>query len=73
MSYPKWVSRGHAIGQILCLNEDEEAAVNAEREARENPPSEDDDIDAIRAKLDEAGIEYDKRWGIKRLKELLPE
>ena len=35
--YPKWVSRGHGMGQILCLNAEDEAAVHADREARENP------------------------------------
>lgn len=37
MSYPKWVSRGHGIGEVLCLNEDEEAAMHAERAQREAP------------------------------------
>jgi hypothetical protein len=36
--YPKWVSRGHGIGQILCLNQLEEDTVNSEREAREGTP-----------------------------------
>jgi hypothetical protein len=30
-------------------------------------------VESLRARLDAAGIEYDKRWGLKRLQELLPE
>ena len=37
MSYPKWVSRGYGMGEILCLNADDEAAVDAERAEREKP------------------------------------
>ena len=29
-------------------------------------------IDAVRAKLEAAGIAYDKRWGLAKLVELLP-
>lgn len=32
MTYPKWVSRGHGLGEILCLDEAEEAAVLAPKE-----------------------------------------
>jgi len=34
--------------------------------------SEPESIDAVRAKLDAAGIAYDKRWGLAKLLELLP-
>lgn len=27
MSYPKWVSRGYGLGDVLCLNAEEEAAL----------------------------------------------
>jgi hypothetical protein len=45
---------------------------------REHGPSEPtaaeaDTVESLRARLDAAGIEYDKRWGLKRLQELLPE
>lgn len=32
MSYPKWVSRGYGLGEILCLTAEEEAAVIAARD-----------------------------------------
>ena len=35
--YPKWVSRGHGMGQILCRNEAEEAEVHKDNAARERP------------------------------------
>lgn len=30
-------------------------------------------VESLRAKLDELGIEYDARWGLKRLAALIPE
>lgn len=79
MDYPKWVSRGFGMGEILCANADEEAAVNAEREARENPDADPAEADgqghtvaSVRAALDAAGIAYDKRLGLAKLLALLP-
>lgn len=37
MSYPKWVGRGFGIGEVLCLNEEEEAAILKDRAEREKP------------------------------------
>jgi hypothetical protein len=34
MSYPKWVKRGYGIGDVLCLNAEEEAAIHADTAAR---------------------------------------
>lgn len=81
MTYPKWVSRGADIGEILCLNAEEEAAVNAERDERENGDAETsastaeavESIHTLRAKLDASGIAYDKRFGVERLKSMLPQ
>lgn len=75
MSYPKWVNRGYGLGDILCRDADEEAAVHAERDARENPQPEpvEETVDTLRAKLDAAGVAYDKRWGIDKLKAALPQ
>lgn len=36
-SYPKWVSRGYGLGEILCLDEAEEKAVHADNDARSKP------------------------------------
>lgn len=33
MTYPKWVSRGYGLGEILCRDEAEEAAVHADLKA----------------------------------------
>lgn len=75
MSYdPKWVSLGYGIGQVLCVNEDEEAAAEAKRAEIANPDGDTDapTIEDLQTKLDAAGIAYDKRWGAKRLAALLP-
>jgi len=82
MSYPKWVSRGYGMGDILCTNEDDEKAVlkdaedrKAEAAAAAKKDAEEAEartVEAIRARLDELGIKYDKRLGLEKLKELLP-
>lgn len=67
--YPKWVTRAHGIGPVLCLNEEEEAQLLADWEARDKPAE--PNLDELRAALDERGIKYDKRWGLSKLKEAL--
>lgn len=37
MTYPKWVSRGHDIGVVLCLDEAEEAKLLADWARRDEP------------------------------------
>jgi hypothetical protein len=78
MTYPKWVNRGLGDSQvILCLNAEEEAAfVGKPADPAPSTPvaeaAEPETIESLRAKLDAAGIAYDKRWGAGRLAELLP-
>jgi hypothetical protein len=69
MTYPKWVNRGLGDSQvILCLNAEEEAAFVG----KPADPAPSTPVESLRAKLDAAGIAYDKRWGAGRLAELLP-
>lgn len=114
MSYPKWVSRGIGLGDILCTCAEDEAAVVADNDARQSAADKAaaqeaqaaqqaldeaakakalaaqqaaDEADAVaaakaeelvqtiaslRAQLDAAGIPYDKRLGVDRLRALLP-
>lgn len=73
MSYPKWVSRGYGLGEILCLNEAEEAAVLKPAEPAAEPQKAAEwTVDTLRAHLDGLGIKYHHKAGLEKLKELLP-
>lgn len=69
--YPKWVTREHGIGPVLCLNEAEEKALLDDWAARSTPADPVDEVAALRAKADELGIKYDRRWGAAKLREAL--
>lgn len=74
MSYPKWVQRTPDLGPILAANEQEEAeysgmGTDAEADAQGTDAAE--TIHSLRAQLDAAGISYDKRLGVDRLRALL--
>lgn len=68
MSYPKWVTRAHGIGPVLCLTAEEEAGLMADWSKRELPA---DDLEALRSVADARGLKYDKRWGAAKLREAL--
>jgi hypothetical protein len=75
MTYPKWIQRTPDLGPILATSEEEEAlfsgmGVDAEAEAAGTDAAE--TIHTLRAALDDAGISYDKRLGVDRLRALLP-
>lgn len=75
MTYPKWVQRTQDLGPILAANEEEEAQYSGMGvDAEVSAPSQEmaDTIHTLRAKLDAAGISYDKRFGVERLSALLP-
>lgn len=75
MTYPKWIQRTQDLGPILASNEEEEAAYSGMGvDAEASAPSQEvaDTIHTLRAQLDAAGIAYDKRLGVDRLRALLP-
>lgn len=68
MTYPKWIQRTPDLGPILAVNEEEEAQFSGDAETGADA----DTIHTLRAKLDAAGVSYDKRFGVERLSALLP-
>jgi len=79
--YPLNLTKKHgdSTGFAVANTTDEHRELSAQgyQPAFVDPPvaparSGDDEIDAVREKLLEAGIDYDKRWGLERLKALLP-
>lgn len=79
---PDWVDDWRAQGwrradevEADAPDPDEEDAGAAD-EAPDPEPEDDegeDEASDLRAQLDEAGIEYDGRWGVKRLRKALEE
>lgn len=72
MSYPKWVSRGYGLGDILCRDKDEEDAVLNPAAADEATGEGEPTVEELRAKLDALGIKYHPNAGVKKLQALLP-
>lgn len=66
--YPLHMSNG--IGFALANDENEHRALT---DAGYEPPIEDagDELDSLRTLADGKGIAYDRRWGVKRMRELL--
>ena len=78
IEYPKalYLNGDSQAEEVLVKDAEEEAAKRAEGfrvygEVQEQPGEE--TAESLRVKLDAAGIEYDKRWGIAKLKAALPE
>jgi hypothetical protein len=74
--YPKW--KYSLTGSCVVNSADEEAALgdgwfDAKPTANDTParaqPSVQSELDALIAKAQELGIEIDKRWGVKRLRQ----
>lgn len=66
------------VGFALANNEDEHIALTnlgylPAYEAKKETNETGETVESVRAKLDELGIEYDKRVGLNKLLELLPE
>lgn len=78
--FPKALYMGGdpAGASAVVADSEQEAAKRAEgfcmvgeqskRDERDDEPT----AESLRAQLDAAGIAYDKRWGVKKLQELLP-
>lgn len=75
MTYPLHMQNKALAGYALANDEAEHIALSdLGYEPKYAGPAEDDGetLETVRAKLDEAGIAYDKRWGLARLQGLLP-
>jgi hypothetical protein len=82
--FPKWVfpdapetTRGKIVNdaaeEAAHLSECQGTVLNGDTSHTPDDAIEEASVEAVRAKLDAAGITYDQRWGLKRLKALRPE
>ena len=76
VEFPKWKHHATEPSVVVHSEEEEDALgdgwVNfkSELEQPQEPAeaSEEDELNALRQIAEEKGVEYDKRWGVKRLK-----
>lgn len=77
--YPKALYMGgEPAGESAVVQDAEQEAAKREAGFRmigEAAPSDEsaETVETLRAELDAAGIEYDKRWGVAKLKAALPQ
>lgn len=73
MDYPLNLTNAKAGGFALANDEAEHKALSEAGYEPKFVAVAEPTVEELRAKLDAAGIEYDKRWGVEKLKAALPQ
>lgn len=71
MDYPLNMTHKEAGGYAVA-NDESEHELLSERGYEPKLEKTGTELDQVRAQLDAVGVEYDRRWGLARLKALLP-